>query len=110
MVISFETDNRSKILASTKGIRNLAEKKLLKIIDFTSNESKADILYYLGQIEIRKGNNDEAINYYSQIDTLLGIKHFPIIDNIESIYQVLLANAITGVNEEDEEYYLSRLI
>ena len=93
-----------------KGNYRLAEKKLLNIIDYTRNESRADILYYLGQMEIHKGNKDITLSYYSQIDSILGIKRFPVIDNIESVYQVLLANAIADVNKEEEEYYLSRLI
>lgn len=109
MVISFDTT----IGQSNYYMGNypVSDTILTRLSLKTEGESRADILFYLGQIQLNKNRISNTIRYYRQIDSILAKKGYPLIDNAEQVYQTLLESTIY---EEDQdwlkEHYLSRII
>ena len=109
MVISFETT----IGQSNYYMGNypVSDTILTSLLLKTEGESRADILFYLGQIQSNKNRIENTIRYYGQIDSILANKGYPIIDNAEQVYQTLLESTIYEENQDWlKEHYLSRII
>ena len=108
MVISFETTIGQSHFY--KGDLKKANAILSNLNNKTEGESRADILYYLGQIQLNDNRAASTIRYYRKIDSILFSKGYPLIDNAEDIYQTLLENSISKEDNVLKEHYLSQLV
>ncbi|MGX1930321.1 helix-turn-helix domain-containing protein [Flagellimonas sp. 2504JD4-2] len=87
-----------------------ARDSLTKYAKMESGTTKADRYYYLGMIEGKLGHNPEKMEYFSSIDSIMKAFNYPLIDNINEVYQFLLKDAIIQRNEQKEREYLDILV
>ncbi|HUH45828.1 MAG TPA: helix-turn-helix domain-containing protein [Arenibacter sp.] len=86
-----------------------ARDTLLKYTDALEGNVKAIKLYYLGKIAQRTGNNDLAIDYFQQIDSIVQVTRMPF-DNIKEVYQQLVMHYSFQDDREREIESLENLI
>lgn len=72
--------------------------------------SRADILYYLGMIEGKLGNDEKKQAYFEQLDSILEHNGFPQLDNVNIVFQFLLKNAIANNDSKKQKKYIQRFI
>lgn len=85
--------------------------EILSNIDSQNNAlTLSDIYFYIGSSELKMNNNSKAISYFEKVDSILITKNYPLIDNVEILYQELLNNAIDKNEKDNEKQYLRRLI
>lgn len=72
--------------------------------------NSCDNLYYLGEIEGKLGKLRFKQNYFIKIDSILKKRNYPIIDNVNSVYQFLLKDAIQKNDTLLEKKYFNRLV
>ena len=87
-----------------------ARDTLLKYRDASDGIPKADLLYYLGSLEEKFGNSELQIQYFNQIDSILDIENYPLIDNVKEVYQTLLKDALHENEDNLEQKHLNRLL
>lgn len=87
-----------------------AKDTLLKYAKIDTGTTKADRLYYLGMIEGKFGNPNDKAHYFQSIDSIMNALDYPLVDNINEVYQFLLKGAIADRDENKEKEYLNRLI
>ncbi|MEM9076219.1 MAG: helix-turn-helix domain-containing protein [Bacteroidota bacterium] len=87
-----------------------AKDTLLKYSNDHKTPKSVDDLYYLGEIEGKLGRIDLKKNHFYRIDSILNIKNYPLLDNINSIYQFLLQEAIQEKDTISQKEYFNRLV
>ena len=83
---------------------------LLKYSTFLEGYSLADSFFYLGMIEGVLGHPEKKKEYFIQVDSILEANNLPLIDNVKTVFQYLLQDAL---NENDtflEQKYINRLV
>lgn len=85
-----------------------ARDTLLEIQDQFSGKARADILYYLGMIYGKFGNNERKRAYFKQVDSILSSADLPYLDSAEKIYEFLLREAVAMNLPGEQERYLER--
>ncbi|UII79685.1 AraC family transcriptional regulator [Flagellimonas sp. CMM7] len=86
-----------------------AKDTLSKYIKNTNGTSKANKLFYLGQIEGRLGYLDLKKEYFQSFDSIMGTINYPLLDNANEVYRFLLKDAIDN-NSHAEKRYFNRLV
>jgi AraC-like DNA-binding protein len=86
-----------------------ARDTLLKYVPFLEGNGKAIKLYYLGKIAQLTGDPSTGIDYFQQIDTIIGITKIPI-DNIKEVYQQLILHYSQIMDQEREIESIEKLI
>lgn len=86
-----------------------AKDTLSKYIKNTNGASKANKLFYLGQIEGRLGKLDLKKEYFQSFDSIMGTINYPLLDNANEVYRFLLKDAIDN-NSHSEKRYFNRLV
>lgn len=85
--------------------------EILSSIQADNNDlTLGDIYFYLGASELKLHNIKNGLNYFKKVDSILAQNEYPIIDNVEILYQELLNFAIENNNRSREKEYLNRLI
>ncbi|WP_422082197.1 helix-turn-helix domain-containing protein [Ulvibacterium sp.] len=92
-----------------KGNYLKAKDTLLNYIDLYNGIKRADILYYLGEIENKLNNPQNRINYFEEIHQIVS-KDSAIVDNSKDVYQTLLKDAMERGEKEKETEYLWWLV
>lgn len=87
----------------------VARDTLQKYVETMPEMSKADIYYYLGNIEEKLQNQTGKLAYFKKIDSIIG-SELKSLDNVKDIYQTLLSDAINQNDKERELEYLKKLI
>ena len=105
---SFETIIGQSLFGKGKLVES--EKKLDSLIDYLSDESLADIYYYLGKISLNNGNTDLTIKHFSSFDSIVNSLGYPRIDHAKEVYLFLLNNARVNGNAEERQVYLNNLV
>ena len=105
---SFETVIGQSLFGKGKFVES--EKKLDPLVNHLSDESLADIYYYLGKISLNKGNADITIKHFSSFDSIVNSLGYPRIDHAKEVYLFLLNNARVNGNAEERQVYLNNLV
>ncbi len=82
---------------------------LLKYIDDFEGTSKAIKLYYLGKIEKFYGNDDAAVDYFENIDSIVSATQDPF-DEVKDVYHQLIINSALKDKEKEQVEYIEKLI
>ncbi|WP_420399527.1 helix-turn-helix domain-containing protein [Flagellimonas sp.] len=93
-----------------KGNWERARDTILKYAESSIGSSKADKLFYLGEIEGEMGNFDLKRSHFIKFDSIMASLKYPLFDNANEVYQSLLKDAIKRDDKEGQQYYLDRLI
>ena len=86
-----------------------AEEILREALKESDGLRSADILYYLGDIEGRKGNLDSKLKTFQSIDSIMDQEDGPI-DTTDRVYLFLLDNAKKTGDIENQLNYYDKLI
>ena len=84
--------------------------EILSSIQNNNDLTLGDIYFYLGASELKMHNVINGFNYFKKVDSILALHDYPIIDNVEILYQELLNFAIENKDRSREKEYLRRLI
>jgi len=87
-----------------------ARDTLLKYSSRDDPLGEADAYYYLGMLEEVVGIPEMKSVYFKKIDSILSTEDFPIIDNVEEVYQFLVQNAIQDDDKTRQSHYMDRLV
>ena len=86
-----------------------AKDTLLRYVDSLEGTSKAIKLYYLGKIEEKLGNNELAVNYFENIDSIVTETGDPF-NEVKDVYQQLISYAILLDDKRKQIEYMGKLI
>lgn len=86
-----------------------AEEILKKALKESDGLRSADILYYLGDIEGKKGNLEEKLEIFQSIDSIMDLEDGPI-DTTDKVYLFLLDNAKKKGDIQKQLNYYDKLI
>jgi len=85
--------------------------EILSNIDSHNNAlTLSDVYFYIGSSELKMNNHSNALSYFEKVDSILITNNYPLIDNVEILYQELLNHAIDKNEKDKEKQYLSSLI
>ncbi|UII79684.1 AraC family transcriptional regulator [Flagellimonas sp. CMM7] len=87
-----------------------AKDTLTKYVRISDGTNKADRLYYLGMIEGELGKPDVKKKHFRTVDSIMKSIGYPLVDNINQIYQFLFKDAIDNNEHANEQIYFRRLV
>ncbi|WP_165819392.1 helix-turn-helix domain-containing protein [Flagellimonas aquimarina] len=87
-----------------------AKDTLSKYVKNTTGTSRADKLFYLGQIEGKLGKLDLKKEYFRSFDSIMSAVNYPLFDNANEVYRFLLKDAIDNNDKDKEQEYFKRLV
>lgn len=82
---------------------------LLKYIDELEGTGRAIKLYYLGKIEKYLENDELAMAYFKEIDSIVSLSGDPF-GEVKDVYQQLIINSLFEDNEKKQIEYIGKLI
>ena len=92
-----------------KGDYKRSKDTLRKYIDDFEGTSKAIKLYYLGKIEKFYGNEQAAVAYFENIDSIVSTTQDPFYE-VKDVYHQLIMNSALNEEENDQIEYIEKLI
>ncbi len=82
---------------------------LLKYIDEFEGTERAIKLYYLGKIEKNLKNDELAMAYFKEIDSIVSLSGDPF-GEVKDVYQQLIIYSLLEDNEKEQIEYIEKLI
>ncbi len=87
-----------------------ARDTLIKYLEKESGTVLADRYFYLGMIEGKLGESDLKKKYFISIDSVMKSMEYPLIDNMNQVYQFLLKDAIDNNEHNKEQEFFEKLV